>query len=397
MKIIEATNIEDLLEVSVGLWKDSPIKIDTSDMTIMNSIARQTFRGTALTDRQHALMQEKLLHYKSQFDKAGYDFDNSIQNLRNPIREIDRSKYIRIAKEKTFQSVYEEWIEVRFPFSKKMIMLIEEIKNGITNEKHYHEKGTHKHYFLLNDRVISLLIPRFMNKEFIIQEELIQQYNRFKNKSLFDFYPYYDGELHNIKDFQRQQIAKETDLDKFQIIDRRFRYGLHIKDMDMVQSKGIISDIITRENRDYTSNPKEQNFKQIMDSLVELDRFPLMVVLNDKMAEHQLYEFWDYFRYIIPSQQQSVMFRLDNDNNSEFNRFIKDKGLNNSLDKDTKVVYINKINKVIIKSEWKPIAAFAYDSKMDRNLNAYIYDACDLIVFREESVSPFRKYSNFYG
>ena len=209
MKQEEINNIEDLLELSAGLLhSDKSIKLDTSDMTIMYSIARQTFKGTALTDRQHALMSEKLVAYRAQFIEAGVDFDKSINELRQPIRQIDRSKYIKICKPGDAIPLKQmdhniEWIKIRFPFSKKLIVLLEEVKAGTRQDHHYHERGSHEHYFALNDRTISLIVPRFINKEFDIDQELIDQYNKFKSVSLFDFHPYYDGELHNINDSLR--------------------------------------------------------------------------------------------------------------------------------------------------------------------------------------------------
>ena len=54
-----ANTIEDLLEILAGLQGQGQIQIDPNDATIMHSVARQTFKGTALTDRQYNLMKEK--------------------------------------------------------------------------------------------------------------------------------------------------------------------------------------------------------------------------------------------------------------------------------------------------------------------------------------------------
>ena len=63
--------IEDCLEILAGFRKESDgFSLMKEDYTIMHSIAKQVFKGTALTDRQFALMQTKLLSYKDQFDKA---------------------------------------------------------------------------------------------------------------------------------------------------------------------------------------------------------------------------------------------------------------------------------------------------------------------------------------
>ena len=47
--------------------------IDKADVTILTSIARQLRKGTALTDRQYALVKTKMLEYKIQFEKLYFD------------------------------------------------------------------------------------------------------------------------------------------------------------------------------------------------------------------------------------------------------------------------------------------------------------------------------------
>ena len=71
----KAETIEDLLEMLAGMRTGAKIDIESSDATIMYSIARQVFKGTPLTDRQFALMQEKLQAYKPQFLLYKQNFD----------------------------------------------------------------------------------------------------------------------------------------------------------------------------------------------------------------------------------------------------------------------------------------------------------------------------------
>ena len=401
-----ANNIEDLLEILAGLHKQAALQIESSDATIMYSIARQTFKGTALTDKQHALMKEKLQNYRDQFIALDHDFDQAVESLRQPLRQIDRSKYIKIVdtsdiRDYTYESYKEKWkwIKIRFPFSKKLIMLINSVSDKILVQDYkHHEKGSHEHFFVLDDRTIKLIMDQFSSKEFDIDQEIIDQYNKIKDTKLLDFYPtYYNGQLLNITDSVKETILADTNNEKFKIADRRHRYGIDVPDLDTYEHIGVETNIVNRIGKIYQSNPKEESFKQILDGLMSLDRFPLVVVLEDRHADSQLYEFWDYFRYKIPTEEQAVMFRLDNNQNSDFNQFVKDKKLNNIVDKNTKVVYINKVNKVVIRSGWNPIAAFAYSSSIDRVLDAYLADLCDLIVFREENISPMRRYSRYYG
>ena len=68
--MLRIDTIEDCLEILAGFRKESDgFSLMKEDYTIMHSIARQTFRGTALTDRQFALMQTKLLSYQDQYTK----------------------------------------------------------------------------------------------------------------------------------------------------------------------------------------------------------------------------------------------------------------------------------------------------------------------------------------
>ena len=152
-------NIEDCLEAAAGLHHTNLVTIDNSDKTIMHSIARQVFKGTALTDKQFALMQEKLTKYKDQFENLDCDFEFIITQLRQPLRQIDRSKYIK---------VIDDEIKVRFPFKKSLIICVNAISNHATFYRH--DKGSHSHYFTFNDRNIDLVLDQFIDKDFDIDE-----------------------------------------------------------------------------------------------------------------------------------------------------------------------------------------------------------------------------------
>ena len=101
--------IEDLLETLAGLTSSDNLKIESTDATIIHSIARQSFKGTALTDRQFLLMKDKLQKYKEQFTNC--NFDLAIKTLRLPLRQIDRSKYITLIQA-PLNEPKENWIKV---------------------------------------------------------------------------------------------------------------------------------------------------------------------------------------------------------------------------------------------------------------------------------------------
>ena len=113
--MFKVNNIEDCLETLVY----SPeFVLEKSDINILTSIARQLKKKTALTDRQYSLVRTKLIEYKKQFTQNSIDLSMYLDELRMPLREIDRSHWL--IKE-------DNLLKIRFPFSKKIIDRIEEL------------------------------------------------------------------------------------------------------------------------------------------------------------------------------------------------------------------------------------------------------------------------------
>ena len=389
-------NLEDCLEHLTGL-RESPVKftIEQTDFTIMNSIARQCFKGVALTDRQSALMQEKLLTYRDQFTNLDWDFDYAVNQLRQPLRSIDRSKYIKCQ---------DNTIVVRFPFNKTDICYIHEFAG--TAEGYHHQKGTHIHYFEYNERNVLNLLNRFTKKDFVIDDELLEIYNKIKvindnpQQYLSGINDNYN--LININPKLATTIQKEVgeaSAESFtKLYDRRFRYGFnYVTDFGKARNE-LEHQIASRTDAMYHSKPSTESADSILSALWNLDRFPLLVILDNDLAEEQLYMFANYYRDILDTKEQSVLFRLE-EKDSGFNQLVKDRKLNNWVDKDTKVVYISKskLPKLLVKNEWKPSATFSFTSSLDRYLNNYVSFNCDLIVYREETMSLMRRHSKYYG
>ena len=389
-------NIEDLLEIAAGFHILPKIKLESTDITIMHSIGRQVFKGTALTDRQFALMQEKLNCYKDQFLNLDLDFDFIVTQLRQPLREIDRSKYIQIVEDNG------SWIKVRFPFKTSLIMLVQEISHVCENYKH--AKGSHEHFFLLNDYNIYKVISQFKDKEFAVDEYLIDRYNKIKividNKN--DHLPYFDGEkIINLPskavDLLKEEVTEISKDNKLQVIDRSLRYGFLSPTKSTPTNE--LEKIAFRSSPSMHIRPSELDLQQLLISLYKLNRFPAVVLLTEKDALMQLDNIYKIIRDIIPHNQQSVLFRKEG--KDDFNTYVKDKSLNNWVDKDTKIVYITnkKVPKVLLKSDWKPITSMLFDSFTSRETSAYISHLADLNISYEEELSPFKKreYQNYYG
>ena len=124
----KALNTEDCLEIVAGIseLKYSSVKelskiqnftLHEDNANIMFSIAKQVFRGTALTAKQYALVKKLLVeYYTDQFDAHEIDLKEAVEKLRFPLREIDSSHWIKFVEYKG-----ENMIAIRFPFNKKAV------------------------------------------------------------------------------------------------------------------------------------------------------------------------------------------------------------------------------------------------------------------------------------
>lgn len=389
-----AYTVEDCLEILTG-FKNTAYRfsIDPKD-NILASIARQVYKGTPLTDRQYQLVKQKIMTYNLQFQECGFNgLEAAVDNLRMPLREINRSKTITTVdslpewpNETASKSRY---IKIRFPFNKKTIAALERVAEQ-NRRDYFHRKGSYEHFFNLKESIVEQIVTEFKDRNFEIDQELLEFY-----KKIQDIKQNPSKHLRCISNRETHKLENiDLDCSIEQLIDRHRRYG--IVNFDTYPAEGLLGEIVNRESTEFLGKPSQYSVQQLVETVYHLDRFPLVVVLEERNAEEQIYEFWQETKNIIPSEQQSVLFRLDGD--SDFNRFVKDKNLNNWVDNNTKIVYINtnKLPKVTLTADWNPITAFVYGSTLNRFVDTYIKDKCDLVIYREEEMSPMRRYSSYY-
>ena len=396
--------VEDYLELIAGLSEkhtDKKFFLHTRDQTLINSLARQTFQATPLTDRQHELTKRKLLEYKEQFDV--YSFNNleeDLNNLRMPLRQIDRSKTIT-----PYNDDNGEWIAVRFPFSKKMIKHIDFLQS-LQLKKQY-DKSTKTHYIEFNEKNVYAIIDRLLNCNFDVEKSLIDFYRKLKemedNKE--DYAPgIYGLTIKNLHDkaidYAISAIGEPTVKNLAAYKDRENILGLqHFDDIELQKSianlQPLTKRILSRDKTAVWVDSNEFTFNNVVESILELYRLPIVIVLPKGREYDSLIETHESFRNIIFNENISVLFRLDNDDDEgyEFNSYVKKNTLNSPLDKNTKIVYINnnKLPKPLIANNWLPEVAILYgNSRMANNVQLYM-NTCDLVIHFTDVELPWGK------
>jgi hypothetical protein len=393
--------IEDCLELLVGL-QNAPtgqFVVRTEDYNILTSIGRQVVRGIGLTDRQYELVKTKLLTYSDMFE---HDLSKSLDSLRIPLRHLNREKTIKLVN---YGQDNELYIAVKFIFHKRHLTAIEKAKTGIIG--HLYDSKQKVHYFPFTEKNTYQIIKHFKNNNFNIEHELLSYFEKVEtmNNNKEDYIPgIYSFKLKNLSDrtinFMISSIG-EPSKDNLAIYnDRKDQLGLHYFDQqeleDSLNSLTILSKkIVTREEYNVIVPPNIYPIERVLESLLELNRFPILVILPTENPLDNLIKLHKGLTNIIFEQDMSVLFRVDNDKDTgkHFNDYIRLNKLNNPLDKNTKVVYINssKFPKPLLKSEWKPNAVLTISSqRMNTKVSDYV-KPLDLVIHYDTDISPFHR------
>ena len=375
--------IEDCLSLLTGIIIPKPsfpkeqdfgYVIKSSDASILKSIAKQLSKGIALTDRQHALVKRKLIDHTNEFTKNGVDLNSCIDNLKYPLREIDRSHWLKIL---TYND--EDWLAIRFPFSKKIIDRIQELQSlqSIPLNKKPPYKD-HTHFFAFTPKnIFSLMqIAKKFDTKFSVHTEIKDIYAELLDYADNEdqYVPgIYNNNITNLPEaackYLIQDVGKCNDKTLCLYYDRRHLYGLKHFDKDKVKlsmerKTPLTIKIMKRDTATVLIPSNKYRFKEIVDSIIELKRVPFVLVISPKNAAEQLESTHSVLKNYFDDKDMSVLFRLE-DKSNPFNKYIWKNKLNNSVAKNTKIVYIssNKLPKPLLKADFIPKMVLSYGGK----------------------------------
>jgi hypothetical protein len=410
--------VEDCLEIMMGfsdILVSPPFELLERDKKILQSIGSKTFKGVGLTDKQLAVIKKILLtNYVQQFSDRGIDLIKSLEQLRGPLRELDRSTFIKIEKVKDIPELNQVYnkgnfgielkvIVLRFPFNMSYARLINDIKKKFRYDDRYFNYNNH-YLFPYEEKYVYHLIYKFKDKIKDIDPELLEVY-----KKLCEINEHPDQHIPGIYDYQIRNVPNEyinhlhnnigipSKENLYLYQDRRQALALEFMNNSAVQESLGKIDILSqkialRKTFIVNINKNKWTLDQVIGSLNQLLRFPLLVVLNEKTALNDYHEIYSRLKLMFLNSQHSVMFRLPNhgDNNIEFNQRIAEDRTNNLIDENTKVVYIShkRVPKPLIKSKWQARAAISLRSEREHNQVQNFLQQYDLIIQYDNEESP---------
>ena len=374
--------------------------VHDSDKHLINSLTKQSFKGVAYTDRQYELVKSKISLYKDVLEKLEIDVDECINNLRLELRTIDRSKWIGVRNVNGTN-----YLAVRFTFNKRLISAIESLRtSGIEKEK-ITDTDNKINYFKLTEKNIYRIIEILKDRKFTIEDEVNIQYEKLQmmmnNKN--NYLPgVYGFKLKNLNkkavDYIISDIGEQPSPENLALYkDRETLYGIeHFDEEDLDASVKHLTTlsqrIVRRTSTQILINPESFTVDHIAESILELNRYPLLVCLDSETELDDLTTVYHSFRNIFPNDDFCVLYRKDNDSpdNKYFNQYIKQNNLNNSLGNTSKIVYTkqDKLVKTLIKQDWQPKSALVFGGSRKSKIQTYLNEL-DLVIYYDTDVSPF--------
>lgn len=400
-------NIEDYLEILVGLSTvdndNLKFNINPSDLKLLSSLGRQVNGNIGLTDRQHELAKTKLIEYNTQFKENNFNnLGQDLNNLRLPLRKIDRTKSITLCNKEYYDLFGKEntlMIAIRFPYSNKMVKYINFI-HELQDKKEY-DKQTKTHFIKFTEYNVLQIIEKFQDANFTIEDALEKIYIDIKkfNDNPKDFCPgIYKYELKNIhencKSYAQKLLGKPSNNNLALYYDRRDTLGLkYFDESDLDTSLNMLPNIakLIAKNQSKQVYIKKTtcSLQELINSILLLKRLPLIFILKKKFENLDLIDIITALKSKINIEDISVLFRLDNlsPENIEFNKNVKQLKLNNPINKNTKVIFLNedKIPKPLLACNIQPNTTVCFDTFRRYKTIKTFYETSDLIIHYDDS------------
>jgi len=182
-------------------------------------------------------------------------------------------------------------------------------------------------------------------------------------------------------------LGIDTDIDQNIINDRSIRYQ-YTTEKPRNFGENLTENIANRTGTKIWIDKNQHSLDEVLSSLIELRRMPLLVVfdtiINNKYLEN-LENLSKSMKKVGIDKNVGIYFRLPNDElGKKFNSVIADNQYNKHLDEDliVGVVSSGKIPKFFLKNAWRPMSVIALDTKMGlRHGKTSVYtNCCDLII-----------------
>lgn len=347
----------------------------------LRSLATSANSQYFITENQSKLVLNLLQNTKQHFPSMIEEIESVLANpmWSKPFRVIAQVKKLYIN-----DSFDDQLITIEFTFSANIRKVITQETRNIegliqdTNGKVYHAELTEQNIVLL----VELLRPL----GFDIDEKLLQYYDTIKSWNIQDVKDQFVLDNMNSSRFLKT-VSEDQGMDKTNPLieyDRSNRYRYFPK-CELPDGDSLTKEIATRGRNKVWVNSANHTLADVLKSIHELNRFPLMIVFDQydqTEAADDLAKIADALDELDKSKV-GIYFRLPNTNKgAEFNALIAKNKYNQYLDDFTEVVGVQsgKIPKFFLTNNWQPKSVLALNTQLRSSKTSVYANCCDLII-----------------
>lgn len=353
------------------------------DCRVLRSIASAIQGPNFITDNQSRLLLKIIRDNREKLDRINSDLEDMLKmpTWSKDFRQVDRTKKFYIGN-----IDHTHHLVVEFAFSSAIRKTLTALSTKVSG---LIQSANGRVYFAdLTEKNIVVLVDTLTALEFDIEEKIQDFYKTIKSWSEADVRNQFRIDTITHPNFQKQLIEDlgvETQIDKNIINDRSVRYHFFTEKSEKIP-ENLTEKIANRTSSRVWADRKTVSLEDIFETLVELKRFPALVVFdsfdNKKcLADLQLVsETLENFRFF---DDVGIYFRLNSDPiGKEFNQMIADKNYNVQLTSNTKVVGVanGKIPKFLLKTNWKPMSVISIGKGLQNNKTSVYANCCDLNI-----------------
>jgi len=371
--------VDEFLNKIVGTNFAEPFnKIENRDKKILISLNKQLLDGVFFTEKQASLLLKILLSFKNNLTPSQSVLVES-PKWSKQFRMLEILRNIKLSSDKT------RFI-VEYSYDKDLKKQI----NGLLLDLRgrYEAMSSTVVTVDLNEKNLLLFVDKLKNQNFTIDQELLEIYDQLhelqiKKDEIFDSYVNYNSYFQEKLFTEIKNIDQNLDI---KILDRRIRYQYKFE--STFSDSSMSFQIANRKGTNVFVNSKNIELKKILDTLTDLERLPVLLILDSREVENCIEKLQTIIDCSI-SGSKGVYFRFDNntDKNKEFNSLIQKYSLNSYLDKDTSIAVIsnNTLPKFFLKSSWRPKAVISFTNSFRNNKSHVFCNDVDLKIYYNEN------------
>lgn len=358
-----------------------PLGLPIRDLKVLESMHRQMLSGNFLTKNQGNLLLKIFTENEVPLrEMIKEEFSLTDPTWSQPFRIIDQIRKIFINNEKSTNELI-----IEFTYNKDLRRQIAELGKIVQGQIRI--KSAKQYSIPFTEKNILLVINAFKNKKFNIESQLLQYYQEIKsfidNKPVnFDILTITNTKLLKLL---CEEIG-EIDAKNILLYDRQHKFQYQVSTELIADS--LSKKVAARKSTNVWINSESNDLTNIIGSLIELKRLPLLVIFDSHNSElnlSNLNQLRNTLEYHNITSDVGIYFRVanNNDTNKILNVSIAEYGYNKRLTNKTLVAGIvnNKLPKFLMTEAWYPRSILSFTNTFKNNKASTYASAVDLILY----------------